>query len=187
MLVRAKNHAREIAASLRARHIGFRAVEIEPLQDRAAVRDIIMLARALLHLGDRIAWMALLRAPWVGLHLADLLLIAHARGAGVGCDPRDRRDAAVSEDGRARCERLSETLDAAILRNDSSVARWIERTWLGLGGASCAARRRNSNSRARYSRVSRFSNSAACRTRRICRTALRIYSRITAARAAWKS
>ncbi len=140
VLVRAKSHAREIAASLRARHIAFRAVDIEPLQDRATVRDIIVLTRALLHLGDRIAWLALLRAPWVGLLLNDLLLIAQARGLVWDALRDDALLLTLSNDGRARCERLRETLDAAILkRNDSSVARWVERTWLALGGASCAA------------------------------------------------
>ncbi len=69
VLVRARTHARGIAASLRALNIAFRAVDIEPLQDRAAVRDIMMLTRALLHWGDRIAWLAVLRAPWAGLML----------------------------------------------------------------------------------------------------------------------
>ena len=49
VLVRARTHARGIAASLRALNIAFRAVDIEPLHDRAAVRDIMMLTRALLH------------------------------------------------------------------------------------------------------------------------------------------
>jgi ATP-dependent helicase/nuclease subunit A len=142
VLVRAKSHAREIAASLRTRGIAFRAVDIEPLKDRAAVRDIMMLTCALLHLGDRIAWLAVLRAPWTGLKLADLLLIA--RAAPIVWDAI-RDDAVLRElsaDGRARCERLRSTLDAAFaVRNDSTVARWIERTWISLGGASCVASR----------------------------------------------
>src|SRR5260370_513727 len=66
VLVRARAHAREIAAGLRAKGIDFRAVDIEPLQDRPIVRDLIMLACALLHLGDRTARLAVLRAPWAG-------------------------------------------------------------------------------------------------------------------------
>lgn len=138
VLVRARTHARGIAASLRALNIPFRAVDIEPLQDRAAVRDIMMLTRALLHRGDRIAWFAVLRAPWAGLTLADLLRIAHADSL-----PWDAvRDAglllSLSEDGRARCARLRLTLEAAFeVRNETGVARWIERTWLGLGGPNC--------------------------------------------------
>ena len=142
VLVRAKSHAREIAASLRARGITFRAVDIEPLQDRAAVRDIIMLTCALLHLGDRIAWLAVLRAPWCGLMLADLLLIARAAPIVWDAIRDDALLAQLSGDGRARCGRLRSTMEAAFaVRNDSSVARWIERTWLSLGGASCVASR----------------------------------------------
>ncbi|MEO7207578.1 MAG: UvrD-helicase domain-containing protein [Steroidobacteraceae bacterium] len=138
VLVRARTHARGIAASLRALDLAFRAVDIEPLQDRAAVRDIMMLTRALLHRGDRIAWFAVLRAPWTGLSLADLLTIS-----GADCPVWDaiRSDAlllALSEDGRARCARLRLTLAAAFeVRNETGVARWIERTWLGLGGPGC--------------------------------------------------
>ncbi len=140
VLVRARSHAREIAGGLRARGIAFRAVDIEPLQDRAIVRDIIMLLCALLHLGDRTAWLAVLRAPWAGICLADLLAIA--RGAPLVWEALG--DAGVlsqlSEHGRERCRRLHETFAAAFrVRNDGSIARWVERTWLCLGGASCAA------------------------------------------------
>ena len=142
VLVRAKSHAHEIAAGLRARGIAFRAVDIEPLQDRAAVRDIIMLTCALLHLADRVAWLAVLRAPWTGLNLADLLLIA--RAAPIVWDAIS--DAALlrqlKPDGRARCERLRSIMEAAFaVRNDSSVARWVEKTWLSLGGAGCMSSR----------------------------------------------
>jgi ATP-dependent exoDNAse (exonuclease V) beta subunit len=140
ILVRARTHARDIAAALRAQGIGFRAVDIEPLQDRAIVRDIVMLIGALLHLGDRTVWLALLRAPWAGLSLADLLPIA--RGAPLIWDALadDTVLRQLSEDGRVRCRRLRSTLEAAFrVRNDTSIARWVERTWLGMGGASCAA------------------------------------------------
>jgi ATP-dependent helicase/nuclease subunit A len=140
VLVRARGHAREIAAGLRARGIAFRAVDIEPLQDRAIVRDIIMLACALLHLGDRTAWLAVLRAPWAGISLADLLQIS--RGAALIWDALADETVLgeLSEDGRVRCRRLRATLEAAFrVRNDTPMARWVERTWLGLGGASCAS------------------------------------------------
>jgi len=140
VLVRAKNHAREIAASLRMLRIPFRAVDIEPLQDRGMVRDIMMLTRALLHLGDRIAWLAVLRAPWAGLSLADLLLIGRARPLVWEAMRDDEFLLSLSEDGRARCGRVRTILQAAFaVRNDSSIARWVERAWLGLGGPSCAS------------------------------------------------
>ncbi len=139
VLVRARSHAREIAACLRERGVAYRASNIEALQDRSIVRDIIMLTRALMHRGDRIAWLALLRGPWAGLTLADLLPISRAPLVWNAI-----RDAAIldqlSASGRARCARLAAGLEAAFqARSSGSSARWIESTWLRLGGAACAA------------------------------------------------
>jgi len=140
ILVRARAHARDIAASLRARGIAFRAVDIEPLQDRAVVRDIIMLTSALLHFGDRTAWLAVLRAPWAGLCLADLLSISRAAPLVWEAIEDDAVLARLSEDGRVRCVRLRTLLQAAFrVRGDTSLARWVERTWLVLGGPSTVA------------------------------------------------
>jgi ATP-dependent exoDNAse (exonuclease V) beta subunit len=138
VLVRARSHAREIAACLRARGVQYRASNIEALQDRGIVRDILMLTRALMHRGDRIAWLALLRGPWAGLSLADLLPIARATL------PWDAiRDEVLlrqlTEAGKARCTRLAAGLEAAFeSRGLASSARWIESTWLRLGGPACA-------------------------------------------------
>ncbi len=123
---------------MRARRIEFRAIDIEPLHERAAVRDIMMLARALLHLGDRIAWLAILRAPWAGVSLADLLRVARA-GSLVWDAIRDAALLdSLSEDGRARCARVARVLKEAFrVRNETSAARWVEKAWMGLGGPGC--------------------------------------------------
>ena len=102
ILVRAKAHARDIAHALRGRGIAFRAVDIELLQDRAVVRDLVMLIRALLHLGDRTAWLAVLRAPWAGIALADLLTIARAAPVVWEALADESVLARLSADGRAR-------------------------------------------------------------------------------------
>ncbi len=155
ILVRARTHAREIAHSLRTRGIAFRAVEIEPLQDRAPVRDLVMLICALLHLADRTAWLALLRAPWAGLTLADLLIVARSSPViwDALCD--DAVLERLSEDGRTRCRRLRAVLEAAFrVQSHTATARWVERTWLGLGGPACAADPRDlDNVRAVFARL----------------------------------
>jgi ATP-dependent exoDNAse (exonuclease V) beta subunit len=143
VLVRARSHARDIALALRARGLAFRAIDIEPLQDRAVVRDLVMLICALGHLGDRTAWLAVLRAPWAGLTLRDLLIIARAAPVlwDALCD--DGVLTGLSVDGAMRCRRLKRILeDAFRVRDQTELPRWVERTWLALGGAACAAEER---------------------------------------------
>jgi len=140
VLVRARLYARDIARCLRTRGIAFRAVDLEPLQDRDPVRDLVMLVCALLHLGDRTAWLAVLRAPWVGLTLADLLIVARAGPIVWNALRDDEVLGRLSEEGGARCRRLRPILEAAFrVQSHGTIARWAERTWLGIGGPSCVA------------------------------------------------
>jgi ATP-dependent helicase/nuclease subunit A len=138
ILVRAKSHARAIATSLRARGVNFRAVDIEPLHDRPVVRDLVMLTCALLHWGDRTAWLAVLRAPWTGLELRDLLALSRA-GPVLWEALRGGAVCALSADGQARCTRLRQVLESAFrVRTQATLSRWVEQTWLALGGPACA-------------------------------------------------
>ena len=140
VLVRNRRHLLEVMPRLREAGIAFRAIEIEPLGHRPVVQDLLALTRALSHLGDRIAWHAVLRAPWCALALADL----HAIGSGEDAasvwealhDPA--RVAAMSADGRRRLERTREVLERALAgRRRSSLRVAVEGTWLALGGPAC--------------------------------------------------
>jgi ATP-dependent exoDNAse (exonuclease V) beta subunit len=140
VLVRAKSHAAELAGELRRRHIAFSAIDIEPLRDRPIVRDLLMLTRALLHAGDRIAWLAVLRAPWCGIELGDLLLLARAAPLLCQSLADSATRAQLTAPGRDRCERLWNVLEPALrLHGDRSWVRWVETVWLALGGPAGAA------------------------------------------------
>lgn len=76
VLGRSRSHLVALAGQLKQAGLGFRAVELAQLSQRQEVQDIQALTRALLHLGDRDAWLALLRSPLVGLNLPDLTVLA---------------------------------------------------------------------------------------------------------------
>ena len=76
ILVRNRAHLMQIIVHLKQAGLSFQAVEIEQLTHRPVIQDLLALTRALLHHGDRIAWLALLRAPWCGLTLQDLYVLA---------------------------------------------------------------------------------------------------------------
>ncbi len=77
LLVRSRSQLKDLLPKLRDSGIEYQAVEIEYLNQRPMIRDLLALSRSLVHLGDRIAWLALLRGPWCGLSLQDLYTIAN--------------------------------------------------------------------------------------------------------------
>ncbi|MEP7184164.1 MAG: UvrD-helicase domain-containing protein, partial [Betaproteobacteria bacterium] len=81
VLVRARTHLDAILPALRRAGIAFAARDLESLADRLATRDLASLTRALVQPTDRLAAFAVLRAPWCGLTLADLLALATVDGA----------------------------------------------------------------------------------------------------------
>ncbi len=144
ILVRGRNHLREIVPQLKLAGLPFRAIEIDRLDDRPVVQDLLALTRALAHRGDRLAWLAILRAPWCGLRLADLHALA---GTDSGADQLTLwelmhdpvRLAALSADARLRLDRIRPVLAAALAgRQRSSLRDAVEGAWLALGGPACA-------------------------------------------------
>ncbi len=142
VLVRARTHLPSILSALRRAGLRYRAVEIDQLGDVAITQDLLALTRALLHPADRVAWLAVLRAPWCGLALADL----HALAAGA----RDRtiwdllgddqRTARLSPDGARRLPRVIDALEKTLGLRGTRLRPWIEGCWLALGGPACATR-----------------------------------------------
>ena len=146
VLVRARNHLAELVPLLRERRIPFRAVEIEHLAERPELLDLLSLTRALVHPMDRIPWLAVLRAPWCGLSLADLHRLTGADDPTMKdlsvLELIDRNRQLLSADGQRRLVRTAEILRHALdLRwrpaQSPSFSSWIERTWRTLGGAAC--------------------------------------------------
>jgi ATP-dependent helicase/nuclease subunit A len=137
ILVRNRNHLDAIVPALKEAGIRFRAVQIEHLGEKQAVQDLYALTRALSHPGDRIAWLSILRAPWCGLSLADLLLLAQGDKRFLIPDLlRDLEN--LSSDGFERAARLTGVLGPALANRLRGTLRdRVESVWLALGGPAC--------------------------------------------------
>ncbi|HET7570465.1 MAG TPA: UvrD-helicase domain-containing protein [Gammaproteobacteria bacterium] len=141
VLARSRGHVAATMAALREAGLKAQAVELEQLADRPVVQDLTSLTRALAHPVDRLAWLAVLRAPWCGLTLADLAALAENDDRCIWELLNDaERRGALSMDGRARVERLAAALEPAVdNRRRQPLRRLVEQTWLALGGPACVA------------------------------------------------
>jgi ATP-dependent helicase/nuclease subunit A len=140
VLAGVRPHLRAVRAALRQHDIPFIGVKLAPLADVPVVRDLEALARAIDSPLDRIAWLAVLRAPFVGLSLPDLTAVAASAGDSCILDGLRRGVPGVSPDGQLRLVRaLGILLPAWMDRELEPRAHLVERAWLALGGESACS------------------------------------------------
>ncbi|BCN93889.1 ATP-dependent helicase [Thiomicrorhabdus immobilis] len=158
ILGRTRSSLMGIAQLLKQQNIGFRAVDLENLADRQEVQDVLALSRALLHLADKAAWIALLRSPLIGLDLKDIYLLIGEQPFNTvwhalhycECKAKNRDDEEqkncrkpccvssfekLSDVGETRFSRALPILENAVKRLGSlSFADLVRETWLQLDG-----------------------------------------------------
>jgi ATP-dependent exoDNAse (exonuclease V) beta subunit len=142
VLVRAKSHLQPLVAELRQAgpELAYQAVEIEALDQRQAIQDLLALTRALHHRADRVNWLAILRAPWCGLVLADLHALAadDHRSTIWQLMQDDARINRLSADGQQRLAHVRSVLaEAYAHQGQHRPRRWVEGIWQALGGPRC--------------------------------------------------
>ena len=116
VLVKSRIHLKEIISSLQSHKINFEAIKTEPLKVNLFTRDLISLARSLLSLGDRLAWLSILRAPWCGLTLEDLLIVSNSNEMTIFHQLNSKKlIEKLSEDGIQRSQHLYQAIEGAIM------------------------------------------------------------------------
>jgi ATP-dependent helicase/nuclease subunit A len=149
VLVRSRAHALPLLRALesRAPAVRVRAPGLDMLGDRSVVQDLEALTRAIVHPGDRLSWLAMMRSPWVGLPLAEIALLVEpdvaAHGRKAPPVPLVLRDAQalsrVSDDSRVRLAKLLEVIDAARAELATrSIDLVVRSAWLRLGGSTAS-------------------------------------------------
>jgi ATP-dependent helicase/nuclease subunit A len=138
VLVASRSHAAPIMTGLEARKIDAVGVDLVPLRELPIVRDLVALVQATSHLGDRTAWLAVLRAPWCGLSLATLTSLSRRRDSLLVWEAMAdaQRLAGCAPEDLVHLHRVRAVLDTALAsRNSIPLADWLELTWLRLGAA----------------------------------------------------
>jgi len=148
ILVRSRSHAGAILAELdrlkqdQTRY-RYQAIEFTPLAETTLIQDLVSLTLALLQPADRLAWLAILRAPYIGLDLADLdELVAGNSGQiildAIAASTEEGAQNPLSVDAQQRLQRTGPVLLQAVgRRGRQSTRSLVESTWLGLGGPAC--------------------------------------------------
>ena len=134
-----------VAGVLRQQGIPFYAVELEKLKVQPEILDALALGRALLNPYDRVAWLSVLRAPWCGLGLDDLLAVAGVDGPNrvlPDISPLLReRIHSLSPTGQVAASRVLHLLDSLPqLRSqlpNATLGTWLKRAWLLIEGHRC--------------------------------------------------
>ncbi len=137
ILLRQRSGFAQIRPLLEQAGIEYYGSDLESLKDRQAVQDVLSLTRALSDLGDRASWLAILRAPWCGIELADMLTIAE--GDCIWESMNDgQRFAELSEPGQMRVARVRTIVRQAFeARGRLDFRQLVEDTWTLLGGPAC--------------------------------------------------
>ncbi|MEZ5399590.1 MAG: UvrD-helicase domain-containing protein [Bryobacteraceae bacterium] len=142
VLVRARLHAISIVRALEQAGIAYRAVDLDPLAVRPEVEELLALTRALLRPADRVAWLALLRAPWCGASLEELLAVANAAGS-------DPIWPSIPE--TPRFARLREVFGGALTRiRRVPLRQCVEQAWRALGGEATLRSEAERNNAGRF-------------------------------------
>ena len=142
ILVRGRTQLPELLGALRRAGIAYTAIEIDKLTDLPEIIDVLALTRAAAHPSDRVAWLGVLRAPWIGLSWTDLHALAHsdARSTVIELLGDADRLARLSEEGRAAIERARPLLEAlSAPRRTGSLRERVEDCWIRLGGPGALA------------------------------------------------
>ena len=145
ILVRKRGDLAAILPALRGAGIPFAAVDLDRMADRQTILDLASLTHALIQPDDRLAWLAVLRAPWCGLTLPDVFALDAAAGGPSLCgaivayqSPAHVAPAGMSADGARRLQRLAASIAPFVAdRGRMPLSAAVRGVWLALGGPAC--------------------------------------------------
>jgi ATP-dependent exoDNAse (exonuclease V) beta subunit len=137
VLVRSRTQLTFLLRELRHAGVEYQAIEIDRLTDLPEMIDVIALTRALCHEQDRLAWLALLRSPWVGFTWQQLhaLVCNDADSSILQLLQDEQRTATLASDIRPRLRSFLSVIELFNSRHAAGNLRdRVESAWFALGG-----------------------------------------------------
>jgi len=135
VLVRGRSHLLNLLPALQRAKIAYSGVDIQPLSESQAIIDVLALCKAICQLDDRVAWLSLLRGPWVGLSLEQIKSVVSDEQTSIWQQLVNIDESEFDDDTRRRLVRFRTTMQDAITQRQQirlhSLVRW---TWHALGG-----------------------------------------------------
>lgn len=153
VLVRGRRALQYLVPELNAAGLAFQATDIDPLASRQGVIDLLSLTRACLQPADKIAWLAILRAPWCGLTLEDLYCLVDGTDDVAILDVLndEQRLATLSEEGRIRVAHFMQHMQCALNNRERvSLTLLVKGLWADLLGPKCLQSEAELNDAYRY-------------------------------------
>jgi|TARA_B110000902_G_scaffold110534_1_gene130483 ATP-dependent helicase/nuclease subunit A len=145
VLVRGRNHLADIIPALKNADIAWQATDIDPLAKTEVIVDLLSLTKALLNPADKLAWLALLRAPFCGLTLPDLHQLTdyatHSFASTLLAASDEKINSiGLTADGAQIFQRVIGVLKQSWqLRGRKPLRQWIESAWHDIGGLAVLA------------------------------------------------
>ncbi|MFZ8964597.1 MAG: UvrD-helicase domain-containing protein [Steroidobacteraceae bacterium] len=128
LLVAHRGSLQPILALMRQRGIEYQAIGLEELSDRQLIRDLQSMCAALMDRHDRVAWLALLTSPWIGLSPGDVAALATVAGRASLLD-------ALRDSGLPVIRRVLPIIHASLRDlGRLPLGSWARQTWIALGG-----------------------------------------------------
>ncbi len=135
VLVRSRSHLKSLLPAIQQAGIAYDGVDIQPLHEAPAVIDVLALCKAINHLDDRVAWLALLRGPWCGLSLVQIKIIAIRSDITIWQQLKEIDTTQLDVETQRRLDRFCDVMGHALQQRQQfglhSITRWA---WQSLGG-----------------------------------------------------
>ena len=138
ILGRSRSHLVPILKVLQFHGIPTCAVEIDTLDSRQEIQDLMNLCRVLIYPGDDLAWLCLLRSPVCGLTLATLTNLVDQSETVAELMVLNSPLPNLATEDRERIQRIADIIGHANRkRGRERFSTWVHDTWQRLGFPIC--------------------------------------------------